>query len=702
MLNKPTLSLSPGLPYPIGATYTSTGINFALVSLHAHKVELCLFDEDGQIEWQRLALPACDHGVWHGRLNTTGLDTMPIVYGYRVYGDNAPHQGHRFNPAKLLLDPYARDIVGGYQGQDAFHGDDPADTAAIALKARIEATAPSPYDWENDQPPSVPHDQTVLYELHVQGFTRLHPAVPPTLQGSYAALACPVILDYLTDLGITTVSMLPVHYRADEARLQKAGRANYWGYSSIGFFAPERRYWSGTAGTTVVSEFRDMVKALHRRGIEVVLDVVYNHTGETDANGPTLSFRGIDNALYYHLQPGKPGDYENWTGCGNALNLSQPRVLQLVMDSLRYWVQEMHVDGFRFDLAPVLARDAQGFSKHAAFFAALAQDPVLAHVKLIAEPWDIGPGGYQLGNFPARWQEWNDRYRDTMRAFWLRRSTNLGAFAHCLTGSAEPFARAGKLPSSSINFITAHDGFTLADLVSYTHRHNAENGEYNHDGHGENLSINCGIEGTTLNAHILTLRGKLQRALLTTLFFSQGSPMLLAGDEFGNSQGGNNNAYCQDNAVGWLNWPSAEGVHYALVRRLIALRARYAALRHPGWHTERPEPDHDIILTWLTSFGSIMLESDWHGQDCLCVVLQDNLQAQTCLLLCNADVIMHNFRLPAGSWQLVLDSSNEDGQPHALDAVAGSATVPAHCVMMAVLLPSHSISSTPENIGKPL
>jgi hypothetical protein len=466
--------LRAGQAYPLGAHWDGRGINFALVAPHAQAVDLCLFDAAGTQELARLALPACEDGVWHGYLD--GAEPG-LVYGYRVAGPYAPQQGQRFNPNKVLLDPYARRIVGQYLGQPAFRGQavdavdqpDPVDNADVALKAQVVHEA---YDWAADgaidtRPRVAPAD-TVLYEVHVKGFTKLHPDVPEALRGTYAGLAQPAVLDYLQDLGVTTVSLLPVHARADEMRLQHMGLVNYWGYSSIGFFAPENRYWSGRPDSSPISEFRDMIKALHARGIEVVLDVVYNHSAETDELGPTLSFRGIDNELYYHLQPGNPRLYENWTGCGNCLNLAEPRVLQLVMDSLRYWVQEMHVDGFRFDLAPILARGADGFASGSAFLAAVRQDPVLSTAKLIAEPWDIGPDGYRLGHFPPGWLEWNDKYRDTMRAFWLRPDIGTGAlgeFARRFAGSSDVFQHpacehAVRLPTASVNFIAAHDGFT--------------------------------------------------------------------------------------------------------------------------------------------------------------------------------------------------------------------------------------------------
>ena len=675
----PVAALQTGHGHPLGATASAQGVNFALVAPNAERVELCLFDDSGMHERQRLVLPTLDDGVWHGFLPGAAAG---LVYGYRVHGRHAPQAGHRFNPAKLLLDPYAREIVGSYLGQDAFRNDDPADTATIALKARVADTA-TPFDWGDDAPPRVAPADTVLYEAHVKGLTRLHPQVPPALRGTYAGLAHPALLDYLAQLGVTTISLLPVHQRADEARLQKAGLANYWGYSSIGFFAPEPRYWSGSPGSTPVTEFREMVKALHARGIEVLLDVVYNHTAETDEFGPTLSFRGIDNLLYYHLRADDATLYENWTGCGNVLKLQEPRVLQLVLDSLRYWVQVMHVDGFRFDLAPVLARGPHGFEARATFFAAIAQDPVLAGVKLIAEPWDIGAGGYQLGNFPPRWLEWNDCFRDTMRAFWLRRNVTLGAFAMRMAGSSDLFRHAGRPATASVNFITAHDGFTLHDLVSYRRRQNHANGEKNRDGHADNLGCNCGAEGATADADIITLRARLQRALLATLLLSQGTPMLLAGDELSNTQGGNNNAYCQDNPVSWLDWEGADAVQHAFVQRLLALRRRLPALAQAAWYDAPGRADDRYALTWLSPRGP-MQAGDWQACDCIGVLFEAVI-GESCLLLFNADPAPRAFGLPAGRWCVLLDSAHPDAGTVGTTAIelSGIGTVPAQAVMLA-------------------
>jgi len=642
------MELSTGLPYPLGAHFDGHGVNFALVAPHAHVVHLCLFDANGAET--RFTLPTCTDGAWHGYL----ADAAPgQLYGYRVDGPWAPERGQRFNVDKVLLDPYARTVVGTERRAQVVHED---------------------YDWETDAPPRVPPGETILYELHVKGFTKRHPAVPPAVQGTYAAMAHPAVLDYLTQLGITTVSLMPVHFRVDEARLQQQGLSNYWGYSSIGFFAPETRYWSGQPGSTPISECRDMVKALHARGLEVVLDVVYNHTAETDEHGPTLSFRGIDNQLYYHLQPDNPALYENWTGCGNSLDLAEPRVLQLVMDSLRYWVEEMHVDGFRFDLAPELARTSAGFSSSAAFLAAVRQDPVLAQVKLIAEPWDIGPGGYQLGNFPPGWLEWNDQYRDTMRGFWLQREETRGAFAQRFAGSSDTFHRHGRQPTASVNFITAHDGFTLRDLVSYNHKHNEANGENNRDGHDDNRSWNGGVEGPTDDQAVLQRRAQLQRAMLATLLFSQGTPMLLAGDEIGHSQRGNNNAYCQDNDISWLDWEGFDAALLATTRELIALRRRYPALRHPGWHD-------DTTIAWRQPHGGALDDAAWGRCGALAILLHPGRSGTSCLLLFNVEAEPVDFILPDGAWRAAFDSA---GSTVPLRTIPGSVTVSAHAVALLV------------------
>ena len=684
-----TDELTAGAAYPLGARWDGRGVNFALVAPNAHKVEVCLFDADGQCELTRMTLPAREHDVWHGYLS--GAEPG-LVYGFRITGPYSPQAGHRFNPAKVLLDPYARSVLGSYRGQESFNGHrrgdairpDELDNAAVALKAQVIHEA---HNWDGDVTPRIPMADTVLYELHVKGATQCDSEVPQRLRGTYAGIASAAFLDHLQRLGVTTLSLLPIHYRADEARLQKLGLSNYWGYSSIAFFAPETRYWSGRPGTTPISEFRDMVKALHARGIELVLDVVYNHTAETDAEGPTLGFRGIDNALYYRLCPDDPSRYENWTGCGNTLNLDEPRVLQLVMDSLRYWVEDMHVDGFRFDLAVTLARGHDGFFSRAALFAAIRQDPVLARVKLIAEPWDLGPNGYRLGQFPAGWLEWNDRYRDAMRAFWLHQGTTLGEFAMRFAGSSDLFNHDGRMPWASVNFITAHDGFTLRDLVSYNHRHNEANGEEGRDGHAHNHSWNGGVEGETVDGRILQLRARLQRALLATLIFSQGTPMLLGGDETARTQQGNNNAYCQDNAVSWLDWANADRELMQFTRRLLGLRKQYLAARHARWYGGEVAPEGLPDVAWLTPDGHTPTVAEWESRERCCIGIRLGKSAgqPCCLLLFNAKGHALDFTLPAGAWQVLLDSSDPAAGPHLIHERTRLAE---HSVLMAVLADS--------------
>jgi len=671
--------LSPGNPLPLGATPSQQGVNFAIAAPSASKVELCLFDSTGKSEQQRLTLPECTDGIWHGHLPTA---RPGLIYGYRVHGPWAPEQGQRFNPAKLLLDPYAREILGHYNGSDLFLGHDPKnptqrdtrDNAPIALKARV--TAPSNTPPTTGRAHIRPTDR-VLYELHIRSLTHQHPGVPEPLRGTYAGLAEPAVLDHLQRLGVTTLSLMPVQHRADEPRLLAQGLTNHWGYNTIGWFAPEARFWSGRPGTTPASEFRAMADAVHARGMELVIDVVYNHSAESDEFGPTLSLRGIDNALYYHLRADDRALYENWAGTGNCLNLGEPRVLQLVMDSLRFWACEMGVDGFRFDLAPVLGRDAQrGFDARAPFFAAIAQDPVLSRTLRIAEPWDIGPGGYRLGEFPPGWLEWNDRFRDTQRGFWLRQgregATDLGDFAHRFTASSASFAHDGRAPTASVNFITAHDGFTLRDLVSYASRHNLANGEDNRDGHAHNLSTNCGVEGPSDDPAVRAMRARLQRTLLATLLLSQGTPMLLAGDELGHSQNGNNNAYCQDNETTWLGWiglsdPASERARLtAFVARLTALRREAPALRSTRWWPADPPAGAPPGLRWLRPDGEPMAPADWHAGTALAILFGQAEDAW--LVLVNAGPNPVSFTLPDGDWRccLATDAEDPDELPTAL------------------------------------
>ena len=674
----------PGKPYPLGASWDGFGVNFALFSAHAEKVELCLFDKTGQREVERIALPEHTDEVWHGYLP----DARPgLLYGYRVHGPYEPMAGHRFNPHKLLLDPYAKALFGAFRWSDAHYGYrvgstkedlsfDRRDNARGMPKCRVVDSA---FTWGHDRRPEVPWSDTIIYETHVRGFTMLHPEVPPPLRGTFAGMSTQGVIDYLRALGITSVELLPVQAFTDDRHLVSQGLTNYWGYNSVGFFAPEPRYMA----TGVLSEFKTMVARLHEAGIEVILDVVYNHTGEGNHLGPTLSFKGIDNASYYRLLPDQKRFYINDTGTGNTLNLSHPRVLQMVMDSLRYWVAEMHVDGFRFDLATVLGRESHGFDPGAGFLDAVRQDPVLAGVKLIAEPWDIGPGGYQVGNFPPGWAEWNDRYRDTVRCYWRGDEGKLPELAARITGSSDLFEKRGRRPWSSINFVTAHDGFTLRDAVSYNEKHNWENGEGNRDGHSANHSWNHGVEGPTDDPAIQALRARQMRNLLTTLFLSQGTPMMLAGDEIGHSQQGNNNAYCQDNATSWLDWTRLQtgegGSLHAFVRRLIALRRAHPVLRRPVFlHGRHTSADGLKDIVWYTPQGTEKTAEDWRDPHARCIGLllnghaghypgPDGLTADegVLLIVLNAHADPVPFTLPTvpggRGWRCLLDTRVADG-----------------------------------------
>ncbi len=663
----------PGSAYPLGATFDGAGVNFALYSRHAEGASLCLFDKTGQQETARLPLKECSAGVWHGYLPGA---TPGLIYGYRVHGPYAPQHGHRFNPAKLLLDPYARSVIGTFQDDPlhngfcahAPHQADPHDNAAQALKAQV---VHEPFDWGADASPQVPWARSVIYEAHVKGFTRQHPEVPKALQGTYAGLAHPSVIKYLQQLGITALELMPVQCFLDEVRLQRMNLNNYWGYNPIAWFAPEPRYWSGQAGTTPLSEFRQMVKALHAAGIEVILDVVFNHSAETDGDGPTLSLRGIDNASYYTLNPGNLAQYENSTGCGNALNLEQPCVVQLVMDCLRYWVSECHVDGFRFDLAVTLGRDPHGFNPEAALFAAIQQDPLLASCKLLAEPWDVGAGGYQLGHFPVRWTEWNDQFRDVLRRFWLHDGVSRALFARRFAASSDCFHQPGRAPTTALNFLSAHDGFTLADLVSYNHKHNLANGEHNHDGHSHNLSWNCGVEGPSDDPHVRLLRLRVRKAMLATLLLAQGTPMLLGGDELGHSQQGNNNAYCQDNAISWLDWSAAELALTQFVAKLLTIRRAIPALNSGRWWTGQPDETGVRDVEWLNPAATPLAQHDWEDPAGKALMIR---LSGAWLLLVNASGHQLHFHLPPGRWTLRL-SSAEDGMPVPGDFTASARSV---------------------------
>ncbi|MCW7537846.1 glycogen debranching protein GlgX [Aquabacterium sp. A7-Y] len=672
----------PGRPYPFGATWDGEGVNFAVFSEHAESVELCLFDADGRRELQRIPLRERSDDIWHCYLP----EARPgLAYGFRVHGPYRPEDGHRFNPHKLLVDPYAKDLVGELRWSDALYGYtighkkedlslDRRDSAPFMPKARVLETA---FTWGDDRRPEVPWADMVIYELHVRGFTKTHPRVPPRLQGTYAAMACAPVIDHLQRLGVTTVELMPTHSFIDERSLAEKGLHNYWGYNTLGFFAPQMRY----SASRKVKEFKTMVKALHSAGIEVLLDVVYNHSCEGNHLGPTLSFRGLDNGSYYKPVPEDRRYYADFTGCGNTLNLVHPRVLQLVMDSLRYWVEEMHVDGFRFDLAPALAR-ARGKVEHlSGFFTAICQDPVLNRVKLVAEPWDLGQDGYQVGRFPAGWAEWNDRYRDGMRAYWKGDRGLIGEVARRVTGSSDLYESAGKRPHASINFVTAHDGFTLHDLVSYNNKHNHANGEDNRDGTDHNRSWNCGVEGPTEDAGIRQLRERQKRNFLTTVLLSQGVPMLLAGDEFGHSQDGNNNAYCQDNALSWIDWRETPERRALLgfVQRVVALRRGHRTFRRRGFFVGQSREGDFKDLVWLTPDGREMTEADWSDAEARCFGMcifgagipdvdgrGEPIRDDDFLVMFNAhhdDVHFVMPPLPGASWQALLDTRYETGEP---------------------------------------
>jgi glycogen debranching enzyme GlgX len=655
-------ALEQGRPWPMGASWDGHGVNLAVFSANATRIDLCVFDARGA-ETARLPLPARSGDVWHGRLPGAGPG---LVYGLRAHGPWRPDRGHRFNANKLLLDPYAREIVGRFRwcdeqyASDRLHPGQPdaRDNAAVALKARVVDPR---WDWGDDRPPEVPLAETVLYEVHVKGFSMRHPGVPPAERGTYAGLASDAAIAHFKRLGVTSLSLLPVHFHVDEMRLEHMGLVNYWGYNSIGFFCPDPAY--AQVGANAADEFRGMVRRLHAAGIEVLLDVVYNHTAEGDERGPTIAFKGLDNTNYYRLPPASRAHYENQTGCGNTFDLRHPRALQLVLDSMRYWVGEMHVDGFRFDLAPVLGRGDHGYSRQHPFFFACAQDPVLARAKLVAEPWDIGHDGYQVGGFPNGWLEWNDRFRDTMRGFWMHGQGTRGQLAQRLCASSDVYQPLGRSPAESVNFVVAHDGYTLADLVSYNERRNQANGEQNRDGHGHNLSWNCGAEGPTTDAAVLALRGRLQRALLATLLLSQGTPMLAAGSELGHSQQGNNNAYCQDNETSWIDWQQADPALIAYTARLIALRRSGLpfALR---WYDGGADPRGLSDLAWLRADGRELSPEDWQNPDepvLGCLIGKPGRAKAPLLLLVNGSAQDCDFAVPGGVWQCLVDSSDAIG-----------------------------------------
>jgi glycogen operon protein len=674
-----------GRPYPLGATWDGEGVNFALFAEHAEKVELCVFAEKArknEKEQQRIAMPEQTDQVWHCYLP----DARPgLRYGYRVHGPYEPEQGRKFNPHKLLLDPYAKSIEPWPGWSDAHFGYrigdkredlsfDKRNTAGLMPKCRV--IDPS-FVWGDDRSPRIPWHETVIYEAHVKGLTMRHPDVPPELRGTYAGVATPAVIDHLLDLGVTALELMPVHASVSERHLVDKGLSNYWGYNTLGFFAPEPSY----SGSEAVSEFKSMVKTLHSAGIEVILDVVYNHTSEGNHLGPTLCFRGIDNLAYYRTVPENPRYYMDYTGCGNTLNMGNARALQLIMDSLRYWVLEMHVDGFRFDLAAALARELHDMSRLSAFLDTIHQDPILSQVKLIAEPWDIGEGGYQVGNFPPGWTEWNGRYRDTVRDYWRGEGGVVGELGYRLTGSSDLYEHNSRRPVASINFVTAHDGFTLRDLVSYNEKHNDANGEDNRDGESHNRSWNCGVEGDTGDLGVLALRARQQRNFLATLFLSQGVPMLLSGDEINRSQGGNNNGYCQDNEITWLDWDldNEDRALLAFVQRLAQIRKNHPVLRRRRFfqgQAIKGASAKDIL--WLNPEASEMTEDEWssaHARTLGMLLNGEGIEEldqrgnrvidDTFLILMNAHHEAVPFVLPqvaSGTrWQVQLDTARDGG-----------------------------------------
>ena len=694
--------VTEGRPHPRGATWTGRGVNFSLFSANATKVELCLFDNEGETELERIELPEYTDEVWHGFLP----DARPgTVYGYRVHGPYAPEEGHRFNPNKLLIDPYAKALVGhlkwgpelfGYQmeSMDDLTYDE-RDSAPFMPKCRVIDPA---FTWGDDRPPQIPWEHTVLYEAHVRGMTMRHPAVPEELRGTFRGLTAPEVIQHIKSIGVTAVELLPVHMFVDDSQLLEKDLVNYWGYNTISFFAPARRYAS--VPDFAFSEFKEMVARLHHASLEVILDVVYNHTAEGNERGPTLSFKGIDNASYYRLLPDQKRYYINDTGTGNTVNLSHPRVIQMVTDSLRYWVEEMHVDGFRFDLGTILAREPYGFDQQSGFLRAVGQDPVLSQVKMIAEPWDCGPGGYQVGGFAPGWAEWNDRYRDTVRAYWKGEEGKLPEVATRLTGSADFFNHRGRQTWASVNFITAHDGFSLNDLVTYNEKHNEANGEDNKDGSSNNESWNCGVEGPTDDEEINALRERQICNMIGTLLLSRGTPMIVAGDEFGRTQGGNNNAYCQDNDISWLNWEIEDKGKRLLsfVQRVAAIRHKYPVLHRTRWLSAQWNEEIGVKdVAWLTPSGEEMADESWTDGNsrCLGMLLDGRAQPtgvhrrgvdQSLLLILNSYHDAVGFHLPevvgGHRWTRLIDTNQLDHVEEPTFEFGASYTVTGRSILL--------------------
>ena len=671
--------IAEGTPFPLGATWNGSGVNFALFSAHATRVELCLFDETGQNEIDRIELPEYTDEVWHVFVPNL---KPGAVYGYRVHGPYEPANGHRFNPNKLLLDPYAKAHIGelkwapeifGYT-LDSEEGDlsfDERDSASFVPKCKV---VDANFSWAHPERNALPWERVIFYETHVRGFTKRHPEVPENLRGTFAGLGQQVVVDYIKSLGVTSVELMPVQNFVNDSYLLDKGLTNYWGYNTIGFFAADPRFFA--SATNSVGEFKEMVDRFHNANLEVILDVVYNHTAEGNERGPTVSFKGIDNASYYRLMPDEPRYYINDTGTGNTLNLSHPRVLQMVTDSLRYWVTEMKVDGFRFDLATILGREPHGFDEGGGFLDSCRQDPVLSSVRLVAEPWDCGPGGYQVGGFPPGWAEWNDRFRDTVREYWKGDEGKVADLAKRLTGSGDKFNRRGRRPWASVNFIAAHDGFTLNDLVSYNDKHNEANGEDNKDGHSDNKSWNMGVEGPTSDPEIRQQRERQKRNFLATLLLSQGTPMILAGDEFGRTQKGNNNAYCQDNEISWVDWEAIDDDGRALiefVKNLTTLRHRLPVLRRGRFLTGEYNEALDVTdARWLSPDGTDLTQEQWDDPSMRCfgLVIDGRAQASgirrpasdaTLLLVLNAHHDVVNFTLPdvpeGDQWTCLVDTN---------------------------------------------
>ncbi|MGB6058219.1 MAG: glycogen debranching protein GlgX [Microthrixaceae bacterium] len=665
----------PGKPYPLGASWDGSGTNFSVFSDAAELVELCFFDADG-VETS-IPLPECVGSVWHGYLPDVGPGA---TYGFRA-SSTRPEAGDLTFHSKLLGDPYAKAIGGSVIWDDSVDSPDERDVDSAPFVPKSIVVNPW-FDWGSDSRPRTPWNRTVLYEAHVKGLTKLHPGVPEEHRGTYLGVCAPPVIEHLQTLGITAIELMPVHHFVHDRRLVEAGLSNYWGYNSIGFFAPHDGFAVGREPGSQVSEFKVMVKTLHEAGIEVILDVVYNHTAEAGANGPILSFKGLDNRAYYRLDPEDPSRYVDYTGTGNSLNMRHPHVLQLIMDSLRYWIEEMHVDGFRFDLAAALARELHDVDRLSAFFDLIQQDPVVNQVKLIAEPWDVGEGGYQVGNFPPQWSEWNGRYRDCVRDVWRSAPTSLGEFAARLTGSSDLYEDEGRRPHASINFVTAHDGFTLSDLVSYEHKRNLANGEDNRDGTDDNRSWNCGVEGRSDDPRVLAMRARQRRNFMATLLLSQGVPMIVAGDEMGRTQQGNNNAYAQDNEISWLDWQAIDQPMLDFVRQMVAFRQGNPVLHRRRFLTGETVNGSGLPdVAWFTSAGAEMTDADWNGDTSRIVVwlngdLEDmgsrgeRISGETLLLAFNPHEEDVQWEIPSGRWG--------EQWAVALETASGSPVDPAH------------------------